>query len=321
MKQSGLLPEQVVLYRSKNRYQEELKRLLEKWQIGFFEAAFLAEFEDLSFIEKSPCALAIIDDDLRGIEFLRSVMHYHTWTQRIMLSETVNIDVYEQAINRAHVNYLLRLPIKEHYLKTYLIKANRRFQNIIRPLNKLDALTTVTTDLLEANERYRLEAITDPLTQLLNRRSMNAMLENLWLQYLRASINFSFAILDIDLFKKVNDTYGHEVGDQVLRELSSLILRNLRKGQDYAFRYGGEEFALISVNIPQLKMYHFIKRLLELTRDMVVTVKDHKIKITFSAGISDAKSVHSPQELINKADQALYQAKNLGRNRIVVLQK
>ena len=315
------LPDQIVLYRSSHSYQTVLKRKLQDFGIVIREAQFLAEMQDLSFIEKAPCALAIIDDQLNGIEFLRSLMHYHTWTQRIMLTDSTNLLTFEQAINKAHVNYLLHIPIEEQTLKTYLIKANRRFQNIMRPVHKLSALTSVTSDLLLENERMRLESQTDPLTRLLNRRSMNIILENLWHQYLTANDGFSFAILDIDHFKRVNDKYGHEAGDRVLQELSALILHNLRKDQDFAFRYGGEEFALISTHMNAEKMHLFVERLLQLTREMVIHVGQAAIKITFSAGVSDTRQVKSPQEVMHQADKALYQAKNSGRNRIINFEK
>ncbi len=315
------LPEQLVLYRSNHPYQPVLSEKLRSFGIVIYEAQFLAEFQDLTVIEQSPCALAIIDDDLKGVDFLRSTMHYHTWTQRIMLTDSSNLQTFEQAINKAHINYLLHIPIEDNKLKTCLIKANRRFQNIMRPLNKLSALSSVTSDLLVENERMRLESQTDSLTQLLNRRAMNVILENLWHQYLASNIIFSFAILDIDHFKRVNDTYGHEAGDKVLQVLSTLLLRNLRKEQDFACRYGGEEFALISTHMDAQKMFLFVNRLLRLTRDLRIKYNDTDIKITFSAGISDTRQVQSPQQIIHQADNALYQAKNAGRNRIILFKK
>ncbi len=315
------LPDYVILYRSHHPFQSQLKEHLISFGITVLEVQYLAEMADLSFLEKSSCAIAIIDDDLKGIEFLRSVMHYHPWTQRIMLTDSVNIHTFEQAINKAHVNYLLHFPLGEKSLKTYLIKANRRFRNLIRPLNKLNALSNVTTDLLQENERMRLESQTDSLTRLLNRRSMNTIIDNLWHQFITLKTIFSFAILDIDHFKKVNDRYGHEVGDQVLRALSNLLIKNLRKEQDFAFRYGGEEFALISTHSGGEKMYLYVKRLLKLTRKMVVSGKDYDVKITFSAGVSDTQKITSPQQIIHQADIALYQAKNSGRNRVVLFKK
>ncbi len=315
------LPEQVVLYRSSHAFQPDLVKALQNLGIVVHQAQFLAEMQDLTVIENSPCAIAIISDDLKGIEFLRSVMHYHTWTQRIMLTESTNLQTFEQAINKAHVNYLLHLPLEHDQLKTYLIKANRRFQSIIRPVNKLNALSSVASDLLLENERMRLESQTDSLTKLLNRRSMNTIMENLWHQYLTTNDGFSFAILDIDHFKKVNDRYGHEAGDKVLQELSALLLRNLRKDQDFAFRYGGEEFALISTHMNAEKMHLFVERLLDLARKMTIKVNNVKIRITFSAGVSDTTQVESPQQIIHQADLALYQAKNSGRNRIINFQK
>jgi PleD family two-component response regulator len=209
------LPEQVVLYRSEHPSQKKLRIILNDLGIVFHEIQYLAELKDLSVIEKSPCVLAIIDGEMKGIEFLRSVMHYHPWTQRMLITNSGDIRFLEQAINKAHINYLLSLPLSEETLKVYLMKANKRFQNLIRPINKLDVLSSVTSDLLQENERMRLAASTDALTKLPNRRSMNLVMENLWHQYVTANVVFSFAMLDIDHFKNVNDRYGHEAGDRV----------------------------------------------------------------------------------------------------------
>ncbi len=315
------LPDQVVLYRSAHPFQRQLRTILNKLGIRTHEIQYLAELKDLSAIEKSPCVLAIIDGEMKGIEFLRSIMHYHPWTQRMLITSSGDIRFLEQAINKAHINYLLSLPLSEETLKVYLMKANKRFQNLIRPINKLDVLSSVTSDLLQENERMRLAASTDALTKLPNRRSMNLVMENLWHQYLTANVAFSFAMLDIDHFKNVNDRYGHEAGDRVLQALAKVLSENLRAEQDFAFRYGGEEFALISNTMCAEKMYHYVSRLLDIVRKMVIRFDGHQIKITFSAGVSDIKGLEAPQMVIHQADMALYQAKNSGRNRIVIFKK
>jgi len=315
------LPERVVLYRSGHPSQEKLRTILNNLGIAFYEIQYLAELQDLSAIEKSPCVLAIIDGEMKGIEFLRSVMHYHPWTQRMLVTSSADIRFLEQAINKAHVNYLLSLPLSRETLKVYLMKANKRFQNLIRPINKLGVLSSVTSDLLQENERMRLAASTDALTKLPNRRSMNLVMENLWHQYITANVVFSFAMLDIDHFKNVNDRYGHEAGDRVLQALAKVLLNNLREEQDFAFRYGGEEFVLISNTMCAEKMYHYVSRLLNIVRKMVIRFDGQQIKITFSAGVSDIKGLEAPQMVIHQADMALYQAKNSGRNRIVVFKK
>jgi diguanylate cyclase (GGDEF)-like protein len=100
-----------------------------------------------------------------------------------------------------------------------------------------------------------------------------------------------------------------------------VLSKNLREEQDFAFRYGGEEFVLISNTMCAEKMYHYVSRLLNIVRKMVIRFDGHQIKITFSAGVSDIEGLEAPQMVIHQADMALYQAKNSGRNRIVVFKK
>ncbi len=311
------LPDKVILYKSKSAHQPILKKYLNQWQIQIIEAEYFAQIPNPQIIEKTPCALAIIEDQ-KAIEFLRATMHYFTWTQRVMLSEHSDIELVKTAINRAHVNYFLELPLVKEELYSYLIKANRRFRNVVTPIHKFQILTNVTADLLEDNLRFKEEAQTDPLTRLLNRRSFNLYLENFWHAFLKKEQPFALAMLDIDHFKKINDTFGHPIGDVVLKKFAQLLLTNLRSQQDFAFRVGGEEFALLSYELTKEKMAQYVERILKLVRDLKVSVKQKQISFTFSAGVADIVKYSGPQELIKKADDALYKAKQIGRNRVVI---
>ena len=318
--QRGELPQKVILFKSLHPQQEILKKYLTEWNIDFIEAEYFAQIRQPQIIEDCSCVLAIIEDQ-KGVEFLRAIMHYYTWTQRIMLAEKPEPELLEAAINRAHVNYFLHLPLVKKELHTYLIKATRRFKNLISPINKFEALSDLTVDLLEDNQRFRKESQKDDLTGLLNRRSFNLYMENLWHAFLKKRQIFSLAMLDIDHFKKINDRYGHPAGDEVLKQFGQLLNNNLRTEQDFAFRVGGEEFALISIESKKDKMAKYVKRVLNIVRNLEVVVDEEKIKFTFSAGVADVTQVTGPQELIKKADEALYQAKNNGRNLIVLYEK
>ncbi len=315
--QNNELPGQIILFKSTNPEQQSIKNYLNQWQIKFIEAEYFAQIKNPEIIEHSPCALAIIEEQ-KGVEFLRSIMHYYSWTQRMMLASQPDAELLEKAINRAHVNYFLPLPISKELFHTYLIKANRRFKNLITPLSRFKALSSVTMDLLEDNQRFRDAAEKDALTGLLNRRSFNLCLENMWHGFLKNQQIFSLAMLDIDHFKKVNDHFGHPAGDEVLKQFGQLLLSNQRIEQDFAFRVGGEEFAIISIDLKKENMARYVQRLLNLTRKLIVSAGEAEIRFTFSAGVADVSQVKSPQELVNKADQALYQAKNSGRNTIKI---
>ncbi|MHB2155394.1 GGDEF domain-containing response regulator [Calditrichota bacterium GD2] len=314
------LPQQVILFKSSHPEQKVLKECLEKWKIKYLEAEVFAKIPNPQIIENTPCAIAIIEDE-KGVEFLRSIMHFFPWTQRIMLAEKPGVSLLETAINRAHVNYFIKLPLSEESLKKYLIKANRRFNAYMLPLHKFQALSDVTKDLIEDNLRFKMEAEKDALTGLLNRRSFNIYMENFWLSFFKNQELFALAMLDIDHFKLVNDRYGHPVGDIVLKNFGKVLQENLRKSQDFAFRIGGEEFALLSKGLTKEFMASYVERILNIVRALKISADSHLVTFTFSAGVADARQVNAPQELVHIADNALYQAKNGGRNRIVIYNK
>ena len=113
------LPEKILLYRSKNEYYPRLKQLLSDWQIGFIEASVMAEINRKHLLEDIPIAMAIIDQyDVNGIEFLRSVMQANNWIQRMMLTTHPDPEIYERAVNKAHINYLIQIPAEAEKLDT-----------------------------------------------------------------------------------------------------------------------------------------------------------------------------------------------------------
>ena len=168
-------------------------------------------------------------------------------------------------------------------------------------------------------EKSQQEAQTDALTTLINRRGLEKRLE---LERIRARQNdspFSIIMVDIDHFKKVNDTFGHLVGDSILRSLAHMIKAHLRRN-DIAARYGGEEFLIL---LPETGI-EGAKAVGEKIRKALST-KEWKLKengknigrITVSMGISLYKFNEPEESLIKRADDALYLAKNNGRDQVV----
>lgn len=158
----------------------------------------------------------------------------------------------------------------------------------------------------------------DPLTGLANRRAFERQLD---LEIERARRNRSpvcLALLDVDDFKVVNDSYGHSTGDQVLQRMASVLNANKRR-YDLASRYGGEEFALVLSGIGQVRAEKMLERLLEETRRLrFVTSAGEEFGITCSAGLSCYKGTvdFSVAEFVKLADEALYQAKNAGKDQL-----
>ena len=157
----------------------------------------------------------------------------------------------------------------------------------------------------------------DSLTGLLNHINMKLALEREISQARRRVSPLSFVMLDIDHFKSVNDSYGHPVGDRVIKSLARLLNQRLRKG-DLAARYGGEEFALMLPDTSIAGAYDVIEDLRRQFAHIRFTHDDIEFSATFSAGIATCPPNGDMDALIAAADRALYQAKSTGRNRIVV---
>jgi diguanylate cyclase (GGDEF)-like protein len=161
-------------------------------------------------------------------------------------------------------------------------------------------------------------ALTDALTGLGNRRYFDETLRREMARTKRNGSPLSLVLLDIDFFKKINDVYGHTMGDVVLKELATLILSNLRQC-DWIARYGGEEYALILPDTPCLEALKLLERLRVLVERQVFARNHAPLKITVSLGITqyDVKR-HTLESLVAEADEALYEAKHHGRNQVRV---
>ncbi|MGL4981910.1 MAG: diguanylate cyclase [Treponemataceae bacterium] len=130
-------------------------------------------------------------------------------------------------------------------------------------------------------------------------------------------VPISVLMLDIDFFKKINDTYGHDCGDYVLKEVAAAVKKCIR-GEDMAGRYGGEEFVVMLYEIDQHSAMQVAERIRKAVEDLDLVYGESKIKVTISIGVSSSqdKIILSAREMVNYADQALYESKHGGRNRV-----
>ena len=158
-------------------------------------------------------------------------------------------------------------------------------------------------------------AITDGLTGLYNRRYFQQTIDREFSRSKRYKSPLSIALFDIDHFKKINDTYGHQFGDDVISEISSIIKHSLRK-TDYVARYGGEEIVLILPETPIDQTKIPIERIRIKIQDCLFMCGGEKVPVTVSCGLAAVEpDVSSHEELILRADRALYESKRNGRNR------
>lgn len=163
--------------------------------------------------------------------------------------------------------------------------------------------------------QIRNRAVKDDLTGLYKKQFLDNYLEEKWRQLKENGNVFSLAMLDLDYFKKVNDTHGHQAGDQVLSEFASFLTENLRDC-DMIARYGGEEFTVVSP-LPAEKLQDVLQRLGKLWSEKEIKLsEENSISTTFSGGVADALVFPSSRELIQAADRALYDAKEHGRNNV-----
>ncbi|PLY07377.1 MAG: diguanylate cyclase [Arcobacter sp.] len=169
-------------------------------------------------------------------------------------------------------------------------------------------------DIEEKNKELQKLSITDKLTNLYNRRKLDELLQSEIHRCERFNHTFGLAILDIDHFKKVNDTFGHQVGDKVLIEIANILKTNIRK-TDFVGRFGGEEFLIICPESDKDGVYKLIENI---RKDIANYDFKDVGKISASFGIALLKEKDSIESLLKRADEALYLAKNSGRNRVVV---
>ena len=196
---------------------------------------------------------------------------------------------------------------------------------LTKPFNKaeLKARLRAGTRILELYEEINTLSITDPLTQCYNRGYLIKYLTREIKRSIRYSNNLYIVMSDIDHFKNINDRYGHHAGDLVLQEYVSLIKHSFRNEVDWLARYGGEEFILILPETGRDGAWQAAERIRGQVSEMIIPVKDEKIQITASFGISGFESHSrvkniSAAALIEEADKCLYQAKREGRNRVVL---
>ena len=161
-------------------------------------------------------------------------------------------------------------------------------------------------------------AITDGLTGLYNRRYFQQTLDREFARSKRYKNPLNLALFDIDNFKKVNDTYGHQFGDKVIVEISKIIRNSLRK-TDYVARYGGEEIVLILPETPIEQTLIPIERIRVKIQDYPFFFGDKRVQVTASCGLAGIEfDVNTHEELILRADKALYESKKNGRNQTTV---
>jgi diguanylate cyclase (GGDEF)-like protein len=287
-----------------DRLQQRLMQgLVQNFRGGSFELEGAESYaEGLKKLLSGKYAVCLLDyrlDAQDGLALLREARIAGSDTPVIILTADDSEEVDIAAMEAGAVDYLVKATLNPRLL-----------ERSIRYALKLG----------ETLSQLRQLAQRDELTKLLNRREFSRILNEEWDRTVRFKRPFALVMVDIDHFKKINDTHGHQVGDEVLRHVASLLAGQVRT-VDRVARYGGEEFALVMIETDSMSAAEHMKRLGLLLADLPCLMADKNltVEVTLSAGVADSlQGATSAAELVEMADKALYAAKKGGRNRIVL---
>lgn len=207
------------------------------------------------------------------------------------------------------------------HIASNMIAETRKFVFETRKFETTISDSTVEIQSLKSELDYaRRQATKDPLTGLNNRRGFDQAIQESTASSHSNPEPFCLLLLDIDLFKVINDTYGHLVGDKVLTGLSKVLAKHVR-GSDYLCRYGGEEFAIImseTLITGAFTVAENLRKSVEKLRLKQVKTGQQIGQVTISIGVASFRTGETVEGLIDRCDKALYRAKSLGRNRSVI---
>ena len=227
------------------------------------------------------------------------------------LNHTFHSDELEEKFN---LDNLVFYEFKEEncYSKVYMLPHRRLFFNEELVNLVLQGCSAALSRQVKM-ENLKNAAAIDPLTGCYNRREFINQLKRNIAGAMRHKTNLSLFMFDLDHFKNINDTYGHPAGDKVLKEIASLVQKNMRT-DDIFSRYGGEEFIAILPETDKIKAMELADRLRNKIEKKIITYKDNTIKITASFGVAQMEQCADMEKIIQDVDTMLYKAKLNGRN-------
>jgi len=197
-----------------------------------------------------------------------------------------------------------------------------QFQELLARIRAAKRIVDLQKELMETNKRLERLSITDGLTQLFNHRYFQDEFARAFEESARYERPLSLAMADIDFFKKVNDSYGHAVGDDVLRGIARCFQESSRS-TDLVARYGGEEFAVMMPETDADAAFRFAEKLRSRIEAQPIETQGGPLRVTVSVGVATVPhpSIHAAKELIVAADNALYRAKEAGRNQVMQMER
>lgn len=279
----------------------------------------------------------IIDDDKVSSEYCKAILEHAGIIVSLLHSlenifeeimnfnpDVILLDMYMPNINGVEMATIIRQNQNTSTIPIVIMSGetdiNKQFKTrsagaddfILKPFRPNHLVDTIL-NRIQRSKQTRYLIYTDGLTGLIIFSKIREQIENLLESCLRYNLDFSLATIDIDLFKAVNDTYGHPVGDQILREFAEFLLTRVRKS-DIVTRSGGEEFTII---FPYTSEKNALEAIDSFRKEYAAhshNANNQDFKVTFSAGVSNIHRYSSLEALLSAADKALYIAKNNGRD-------
>ncbi len=313
--------------------------------------AFLADIQNL--IEVEVCALFLVDETNSEFELKYTVPENKVKHCRQEIDLQIECGIFSWIINRRQPALIpalafdkdksivmlplstvkrtlgavmLLTPIQESLITHENLKLltilTKEFSLVMENNRLVERLRKKQLSLEKANKEIKLLSRTDSLTGCYNRGYLNELLPREITRALRYKRPLALAMCDIDNFKKINDTHGHQCGDEVLKKLVQYISEVIRADTDWLARYGGEEFLIVFPETQLRNASGLAERLRKNIAKNSIETQEDKISITASFGVTGFNSSTppkniSPEALINRADKYLYAAKNQGRNKVI----
>lgn len=281
---------------------------------------FLAMDTPEKHIDMDLILMDIVMPEKNGIEACETIKEDSRYKDTPIIMVTANQDMasLEQAFSAGATDYITR-PLQKVELLARVRSALMLKDEMERRKAREKELLDITKQLEEANARLKELASVDGLTGIGNRRYFEEMYEQEWRRAQREMSSLAVLMVDIDFFKRYNDNYGHQQGDECLKKVAAGIRDVLRRPADFLARYGGEEFVVV---LPQTNMRgakHMARTIKETIERMALPHKTSPINpyVTVSVGVAVGipETIEMKKEtLLQAADQALYQAKKSGRN-------
>lgn len=280
----------------------------ESWEVSSTDqpeiSAQLNQFDFILLDYSMPRATGIeLLKKMREIDVRTPVIFLTGHGNELIASDAIKLGAFDYVIKDTKLIYLDRLPnvIREAKSKHELIETNR----------------FLIQELRKANDRLQKLTLTDEMTQLYNYRFLQSQLETEIKRAERYQKPLSICLIDLDHFKKINDQYGHQAGDEALRRVARILTDSVRN-VDFVGRYAGDEFLIIFPNTQLADALRLCERIVNSTQNESIEFEGHKIPLSLSIGVTDYQPSrrNSVPSLMAAADRCLYQAKSSGRNRV-----